>query len=154
MHINNIITDNEKLYVSIREIGLVAMDIETGEIEWKYDIQGINEATLSSELILFMNDRGVLHACNRKTGELAWKSIVSCNSSTPVVYHNLILFPGIFAYDNSGKKLWEWPTGADYFKLIPINSGALLYKAPRPGRWGFVAYCMALSCHIKKSCSS
>ena len=128
LHLKNIIADNEKLYISIHEIGLIALDIKTGEKDWHYEIDGINNAILMEDYILFIHDAGILHACIRQTGKLAWSTILPSwgdNSAVPAAYHQIILVSGIFAYDNYGKKIWEWLTGIEHFRFISSNGKAL-----------------------------
>ncbi len=93
------VTDGEKLYLSLGSNGVHCLDLESGDVEWTYEIgpqrirREFGEAgspALAGDLLIVVadqEDESYIHALDKKTGELAWKKSRDENSTwtTPLV---------------------------------------------------------------------
>jgi outer membrane protein assembly factor BamB len=125
------------VYVGVESADLLAIDLQTGKLRWKYRAQdGIGESSpLVHGGIVYVGDlAGLLHAVRATDGKALWTFKTEAEiKSSPVVAGDRLL---IGSYDGNlyclsarqGKLLWKFTT-SNYVHATPGISGGIAYLA-------------------------
>ncbi len=135
--VSGIVADRERLYCTTRSGELVALDLGSGRPLWRFAAQeGIyGNPILLDNLVLFGAQDGMLYAVNGADGRGNWSAVLSREMypdvSPPVVCDGQILVTAggkLFAFDGSGRMLWQWDTEQDLFSqpITVLGDGVLL----------------------------
>jgi len=106
------------VFVGSYDTNMWALDLETGEMRWKYHTDGgIASSPVvdpASDLVLFGSEDHTFHAVNYKTGRIVWTYTTRDRiRSTPTVAMDHVFFGSddgnLYALVSSnGRKLWEY----------------------------------------------
>ncbi len=125
------------VYVGVQSADLLAIDLETGRLRWKYRAKdGIGESSPAvHDGVVYIGDlAGLLHAVRAADGKALWTFKTEGEiKSSPVVAGNRVL---IGSYDGKlyclsardGKLLWKFTT-SNYVHATPVISGGIVYLA-------------------------
>ena len=125
------------VYVGTYTGELIAVDLDTGTLEWTYlasEVMGIGESSpaVGDGLVYIGDLGGVLHAVDRTTGQMVWTYQTDGEiKSSPVVTGNTILvgsYDGyLYALDaKNGDLLWNLETG-NYVHATPAIFDGVAY---------------------------
>ena len=125
------------VYVGSEASDLVALDLDTGKLRWKYHVtDGIGESSPAvHEGIVYVGDlSGTLHAVNTRDGQSVWKLQTGAEvKSSPVITGDRLL---VGSYDGAlycvaagtGKVHWKFHTN-NYVHCTPGVSEGLTFIA-------------------------
>ena len=125
------------VYVGSMTADLLALDLETGKLRWKYHVQdGIEESspTVHDGVVYAGDLSGVMHAVNAPDGKSVWKLKTDAEvKSSPVVVGDRLLFG---SYDGNlycvaartGSVHWKFTTSS-YVHCTPGVSEGLTFIA-------------------------
>src|ERR1051326_4189637 len=125
------------VYVGSQSSDLLAIDLKTGKLRWKYRAQdGIGESSPAvHDGVVYVGDiSGLLHAVRASDGKALWTFKTEAEiKSSPVVTGDRVL---IGSYDSNlyclsareGKLLWKFTT-SNYVHATPVVSDGIAYLA-------------------------
>jgi hypothetical protein len=125
------------VYVGVESADLLAIDLATGKLRWKYRAQdGIDESSpLVHDGVVYVGDiAGTLHAVRAADGKALWTFKTESEiRSSPVISGDRVF---IGSYDGNlyclsvkdGKVLWKFTTSS-YVHATPAIAGGLIYIA-------------------------
>ncbi len=125
------------VYVGVQSADLLAIDLQTGKLRWKYRAQeGIGESSPAvHDGVVYIGDlAGLFHAVRAADGKALWTFKAQAEiKSSPVVAGDRVL---IGSYDGNlyclsardGKLLWKFTT-SNYVHATPVISGGTVYLA-------------------------
>ncbi len=106
-----------RAYVSTEDGYLLALDMEDGQLAWSYELGARcwSAPTVAGDLVLVGDKEGVLHAVDRRSGEMRWRHSRSHELANSQVLGQLVLTGG---YDDrlqalrleDGGEAWSWQT--------------------------------------------
>jgi outer membrane protein assembly factor BamB len=123
------------VYVGVETGDLLAIDLATGKLRWKYRAQeGIAESSPAvHEGVVYVGDSaGLLHAVRAADGKALWTFKTEAEiKSSPVVFGDRVL---IGSYDGNiyclsardGKLIWKYTT-SNFVHATPAIEGGVLY---------------------------
>ena len=123
------------VYVGSQSKDLLAIDLETGKLRWKYratDSIGESSPAVYDGVAYVGDLNGVLHAVNAATGKALWTFKTEAElRSSPVIAGDKLL---IGSYDGNlyclsrrdGKLIWKFTTGS-YVHATPAIAGGVAY---------------------------
>jgi outer membrane protein assembly factor BamB len=125
------------VYVGVESADLLAVDLATGKLRWKYHGQdGIDESSpLVHDGVVYVGDiAGTLHAVRAADGQALWTFKTGSEIRSSPVIDGDRLFIG--SYDGNlyclsvkdGKILWKFTTSS-YVHATPAIAGGLVYIA-------------------------
>ncbi len=126
---------NGAVYVGAQTGELLAVDLATGKLRWKYKTQeGIGESSpaVSNGVVYIGDSLGVLHAVQASDGKALWTFKTEGEiKSSPVVTGDRVL---IGSYDGNlyclgardGKLIWKYTT-SNFVHATPVVSNGLIY---------------------------
>lgn len=101
---SDIVRDGKRIYAVTLDDELLSLDIETGELKWKYASAWKKERHLfsstpavSGDTVYFGGRDGTVYALNRLNGKLRWKTAIGDRVSTSIAVAN-----GVIAGTNDG----------------------------------------------------
>ena len=142
------VTDGEKVYAYFGNVGVYALDLESGEVAWERRFEpvatrlgwGTAASPVLYEKLLFIvndnDDQSWLAAVDTETGDEVWRvdREEGSNWATPFVWENEIrteiVTPGTDvtrSYDLEGTLLWEMKRFSDITIPQPFSAHGLLY---------------------------
>jgi len=135
--VSGIAADRQRLYCTTAGGELVALNLGSGRILWRFAAQEAiyGEPILADNLVFFGAEDGTLYAVNKANGRGSWSAALSREMypdvSPPVVCDGQILVTvdgKLFAFDRSGRMLWQWDTEHDLFgqPITVLSDGVLL----------------------------
>ena len=134
---------NKIIYIVSQSGLLKAIDMENGDINWEYQLNG----TVTGSLVikgdnLFVgtkvnDDKGYMYSYNIKNKKLSWKFEVSKPiESTPSINWSILYFGAnngkVYALDTDGSKIWEKNVGGKV-KSSPTYVNGTLYVGSTNG---------------------
>ncbi|MGA7729635.1 MAG: PQQ-binding-like beta-propeller repeat protein [Chloroflexia bacterium] len=137
------VASGDRIYVTVVDSCLCALDRETGDILWEFPIGGVQQSapTLSGDTILFASAKttaispdilhdGYIYAVDAKTGSQIWSYKAEEEQVTsPLVEDGVVYFgTGQWAGRVGGYR--DEPNGAIY--AVSLATGELIWRLPLP----------------------
>ncbi len=109
------VVHGETLFASSYRKGVVSVQAETGEINWRYGVEGVTRLIVYRERIYFVGARSGVH-CLSLDGRLIWKQSLDQGtvSSLQVVNHRLLI-----SFDDGGILALNPDNGFFYQRFDP-----------------------------------
>lgn len=144
---------NEKVYVATvdenneAKAALVALELCTGTIIWKYPVRSSvkNTIAVSKGLVLAQDVQGNLYAVDANSGKLVWEKKLQVSRLLPTLIEGLVVHQGIVyagsgmglcAVDvKTGKELWKnnsWHQNQGSTATMTVNDSVLISSS----HWG------------------
>jgi len=134
---------NEIIYIVSQSGLLKAIDMENGDINWEYKLNGtVTGSPIIKEDQLFIgtnvnDDKGYMYCYNIKNKKLSWKFEVSKPiESTPSINGNTMYFGAnngkVYALNTDGSKIWEKEIGGKV-KSSPSYVNGTIYVGSTNG---------------------
>jgi serine/threonine protein kinase len=144
-YFTQIATDDEKVFVNISETEIVALNLQTGDVDWKkimdvQDLGGGGEFALTDNVICVTiwkdkNGKGGISCLDTNTGEILWSFSTNAEGVLEIAIANDVVYLSawgdytLYALDlHDGHRLWSFSlpcSGGD----IAIAKGALYIQA-------------------------
>ena len=122
------------VYVGTQSAELLAIDLQTGKLRWKYKAQeGIAESSpaISQGVVYIGDSSGLLHAVRASDGKGLWTfKTASEIKSSPVVSGDRILIGSydgnLYCLSRDGKLIWKYTT-ANFVHATPAIENGIIY---------------------------
>lgn len=130
---------DDKLYIGSQDRDVRALDIETGEIVWTFDLRGDEESdravygtpAISDGLVYVGGYDGILYALNLGDGQESWDKVVGEGAPIvggPVVGNGMVIVGSsdgnLYAFDaDTGTQEWQFPTDKSIWSTPTIANG-------------------------------
>lgn len=133
-----IVADNTTAYVTSADGRLYALNPNSGEILWRAEAGGVNEAALADSH-LYVTAGGVLYCFQKENGKILWEQDLEVEEiSSPGVYENRLVTvaakgKAYFLDRTTGDILYSWYVrGGSYSD--PVIDGQRVYILSNAGR--------------------
>ena len=144
---------HEKVYLATvdenneAKAALVALELNTGTIKWKYPVRSSvkNTIAVSEGLVLAQDVEGYLYAVDANSGKLVWEKKLQISQTLPTLIEGLVVREGIVyagsgmglcAVDvKTGKELWKnksWHQNQGSTATMTVNDSVLISSS----HWG------------------
>jgi outer membrane protein assembly factor BamB len=125
-------------YVPLKGGGLVAVDLDQGDVKWKVDLTTAFTPATGDGLV-FAAEAGFVTALDQKTGDSLWRTPLPGALAAPLYWDSGWLLASteagelIAMHAEDGRVLWRTPL-ASPLAVAPTPSGDRVYAALRDGR--------------------
>lgn len=116
--VSGLAADERQVYFTAGGRSLVALELQSGKEVWRFATEEdicYDTLRLMGNLLLLGSQDGIFYAVNRGNGKKQWAHTLSKKAGTIIspatLHHGKLLVAAhskLFAFDASGKKLWEW----------------------------------------------
>ena len=116
------IKDN-KIYVLAYQSDLVALDLKTGRIFWKYPVSGFTDITLANDQIFLSDESGQVWAFSASSGMVLWRQtqLKGQSLTTPVVKDSVV-----FVSDHHGNIIQLSAQSGQILSRFQFRSGDIM----------------------------